>query len=75
MPRQVEGKCPHCPFLSELHILRGEHRHSANKSGSLFYTYALRSYMHIFKKYLLNCPEGQKLHLHLERLALHERDR
>lgn len=45
---------PHRPFLSELHILRAEHRHSANKSGSMFYAYALHSYVHIFEKYSLN---------------------
>lgn len=48
------GEMPHRPFLSELHILRAEHRHSANKSGSMFYTYALHSYVHIFEKYSLN---------------------
>ena len=37
--------------------------HSANASGSQFCVWTIEA------------PEGQKLHLHLERLALHERDR
>uniref|UniRef100_A0A4W2F595 Seizure 6-like protein n=1 Tax=Bos indicus x Bos taurus TaxID=30522 RepID=A0A4W2F595_BOBOX len=37
--------------------------HSANASGSQFCVWTIEA------------PEGQKLHLHFERLALHERDR
>ena len=37
--------------------------HSANASGSQFCVWTIEA------------PEGQKLHLHFERLALHEKDR